>query len=133
MGKPQFIHILSFEDIQINASGNEYRHILFEDINNHKKVDYVIFSNSHMLIWIETLKTPIPNLFYPGEIISFEVTQKVFDKFKSGLPLTIKEGDVVDIIVWYWSNWDDLSDEARILRSFKDQIWRFRSFPRINE
>ena len=133
MEKPISVHILNCQSIKTSASGSKYRHILLEDISNHKKVDYIIFENHHKFIWLETLKEPMSDLFYPGEIICLKITQNILSKFKSGLPLTIKVGDIVDIVKWYWSEWDTFSEDMRIQSSLRDQIWRFRSFPKKNK
>lgn len=127
------IHILNVGDVKTNSKGFEYRHIVIEDINNHKKVDYIIFKNTHKFMWRDSLKMSFSDIVYPGKIISLEITNKFLKYVKSSLPLTVKAGDTVNIIVWFWSNWDLLPDDIRIIRSFEDQIWRFRSFPKANK
>jgi hypothetical protein len=47
----------------------------------------------------------------------------------SSLALSVIVGEKIDIVVWNWSDWDRFTDELKILKSFKDQIWRFRFFP----
>jgi hypothetical protein len=133
MKESKYVHILSFEDIKTSAIGTKYRHVILEDINNDKKVDYVIFENKHKFMWIETLKKSLKTIVYPAEIMRLDITKNILNKIKPGLPLTIKVGDTIDIVVWYWSDWDTLSDDERALRSLEDQIWRFRSFPKRNQ
>jgi hypothetical protein len=122
------IHILNTGRIKVSKNGAEYRHLIFEDINNHKTVDYIIFKNKHQFLWNEVLNKYSPETIYPGKILNLEITNEFLKYIRFRLPLTIKRGDFVDIIVWYWDSWNLLTEGIRIIRSFEDQIWRFRNF-----
>lgn len=122
------IRILSTNEIKTSINSTRYRHVIMEDISNQKRVEYVLFENKHPFLWADARQQNY-NRIYPGEIKSIELSDIFLNKVKSSLPLHIKSGDVVEIVIWHWSEWDSLPLNYKILRSFEDQIWRFRSFP----
>lgn len=125
-----YVRILNFGPIKISGIGKEFRHVTIQDLNNEKSVDYIIFKEKHQFMWEDTKQEKLPEVAYYGEIISLKITKDLLTKITSVFPLTIKEGDIVDLIIWYWDGWDQLSEEARIAKSLQDQIWRFRSLPK---
>jgi hypothetical protein len=127
------VKILNYGPIKKSATDNEYRHIEFEDIITQKTIDYIIYSKKNSILWYKILlegEGEVFNILWPGEVASIKVTQKHIEQLSSSMPLTIKDGDTVDIVVWYWDGWDELPEEQRVVKSMQDQIWRFRESPR---
>jgi hypothetical protein len=55
MNRPFNIHIVSCGEIKTSMIGKMYRRVILEDIENNKTVEYVLFSNTHKFMWIDTL------------------------------------------------------------------------------
>ena len=125
------LKIISCEEIRKSHNGKEYRHITFEDIQNYKTIDYVIFKKDHQYIWEDILGNDFKNIIYTGRIIRLKLTKDLISKVNiHNHLLTIKEGDDIEIVECYWNGWDNQPEDIRILWSLKEQLWKFRSFPR---
>jgi hypothetical protein len=125
------VNILNYGPIKRSATGNEYRHVEFEDIITHKTIDYIIYGKKQSILWYKILEGEVFKILWPGEVASIKVTQRHIEQLSSSKPLTIKDGDIVDIIVWYWDGWAELPEERRVVNSMQDQIWRFSESPRL--
>jgi len=77
-------------------------------------------------MWSNILTKNLDEIVYSGEILSFKVTKKILDEIISQSELTIKEGDIIDVVLWDDDGWDPLDIENRVRNSLQKQIWRFR-------
>lgn len=124
-----YVRILQSGPIKKSRIGKNFRHVIIQDLNNQKTIDYIIFKERHHFMWEDRLQENPPDMAYYGEIESLKITKDLLTKIISVFPLRIKDGDIVDLIIWYWNDWDQLPAETRILKSLQDQLWRFISLP----
>jgi hypothetical protein len=131
MGKQRssYLQIVEVKEIKKAGTGKLFRHVTLMDTSNQKTVDYVIFKEDYDQMWSDILKEDLEKIAYGGEIMSFKITKKILDGTRSQFKLTIKEGDIIDIVLWSDDGWDPSDIENRVLNSLQKQIWRFRKLP----
>ena len=125
-----YLQITGFKRIQNAENGKIFRHITLLDTTNQKTVDYVIFKTDDDRIWADILEENLNNIAYSGEILSYTVTEKAINEIRSQFRLKIKEGDIIDIVLWSDDGWDPIDHENRVIHSLQKQIWRFRELPK---
>ena len=121
-----YLQVCNVYKIKKAGNGRIFRHITLLDTKNQKTVDYVIFKDKDDVMWSNILTKNLDEIVYSGEILSFKVTKKILDEIISQSELTIKEGDIIDVVLWDDDGWDPLDIENRVRNSLQKQIWRFR-------
>lgn len=121
-----YLQVCNVNKIRKAGNGRIFRHITLLDTKNQKTVDYVIFKDKDDVMWSNILTKNLDEIVYSGEILSFKVTKKILDEIISQSELTIKEGDIIDVVLWDDDGWDPLDIENRVRNSLQKQIWRFR-------
>ena len=120
-----YIQIKSHKEIFLNSIGNKSRHITLIDLNNKKKIDYVLFETRHEFMWETIIKNEINNTVFPGKIITLKLTHELLNKLNlQRADVNFEDGDTLDIVVWEWISWMGNSEDIRVEWSLKEQLWK---------